>query len=179
MPEVHIAITRRVKTDCEQQFELLLHRFVKASMHCDGVTAVHILRPPPEAPSREVGILRSFASEAQADQFYASRLFSDWSRDVAALVEGEPTRRRLSGLEAFFRERERPLPPRWKMAIVTFCGVFPAVLLWSRVLPPLLTGLPHLLTAALVNAAVVASLTWLVMPRLTHLLHAWLHAPPH
>jgi antibiotic biosynthesis monooxygenase (ABM) superfamily enzyme len=90
------------------------------------------------------------------------------------MVVGEPQRRRLHGLEAFFRDTKHGPPPRWKMAIVTWMGVFPSVLLWSSLLPNLLSGLPHLLVVAIVNVFVVATLAWGVMPLLTRFFAGWL-----
>jgi antibiotic biosynthesis monooxygenase (ABM) superfamily enzyme len=110
-----------------------------------------------------------------AARFYESDLFRNWEERVSALVVGEPVRRRLHGLEAFFRETQRAPPPRWKMAIVTWIGVFPSVLLWSSLLPKVLSSLPSLAVVAIVNVFVVVTLTWGVMPLLTRIFAAWLH----
>ena len=61
------------------------------------------------------------------------------------------------------------------MAVVTWLGVYPSVLLWSAVLPQLLTSVPHLIVVAIVNIFVVATLAWIVMPLLTRVLASWLH----
>lgn len=175
MAEVHMAVTRKVKPGYESDFDSRLQEFAIASMHCEGMAGVHILRPPLESGSSEFGILRSFETEAHAQRFYDSELFANWNKQIAPLVDGHPIRRRLSGLEAFFRRERGPMPPRWKMALVTFLGVFPCVLIWSRVIPALMSELPSLLTAVIVNALVVATLTWLVMPLLTKTFHDWLH----
>ena len=175
MAEVHMAVTRKVKPGFEADFDVRLQEFAIASMHCEGMAGVHILRPPLESGSQEFGILRSFETEADAQGFYGSELFADWNQQIAGLVEGDPIRRRLSGLEAFFRNERGPMPPRWKMALVTFLGVFPSVLIWSRLVPALMGELPSLLAAVIVNALVVATLTWLVMPVLTKAFHRWLH----
>lgn len=176
MNDLHFAVTRRVRPGCEKEFEANLLDFARRSMHVEGMAGVHILRPAPDSSTREYGILRSFENQPSADAFYDSKLFGDWQNKIADLVEGEPHRRRLSGLEAFFRSGKGIMPPRWKMAIVTFLGVLPSVLLWSNVIPPLLAGTHWLITAAAVNVAVVCTLTWGVMPLLTKLFHAWLHA---
>jgi antibiotic biosynthesis monooxygenase (ABM) superfamily enzyme len=81
----------------------------------------------------------------------------------------------MHGLEAFFRDPQHAPPPRWKMAIITWLGVFPSVLLWSSTLPNVLTGLPSLVVVAIVNVFVVITLAWGVMPMLTRLFAAWLH----
>ena len=103
MPDIHIAVTRHVKPGLEDRFDELLRSFVKETMTAQGVTGVHLLRPPTGSESREFGILRSFDDESSAEQFYGSARFQAWTEQVADLVEGQPLRRRLSGLEAFFR----------------------------------------------------------------------------
>ena len=80
----------------------------------------------------------------------------------------------LHGLEAFFRDPQHSPPPRWKMAIVTWLGVFPSVLFWSSTLPKVLPGLPSLGVMAIINVFVVVTLAWGVMPLLTKLFAGWL-----
>jgi hypothetical protein len=61
------------------------------------------------------------------------------------------------------------------MAVVTWMGVFPSVLLWSSLLPKLLSSLPSLAVMAIVNVFVVVTLAWGVMPLLTRIFAGWLH----
>ena len=174
MPSVHIAITRRVLPGKEAEFDAKLMEFVRDSMTAEGMVGIHILRPVPNTGDREYGILRSFASDEAADDFYRSELFAGWLRDVAPLVEGEPLRRRLCGLEAFFRSGSGRLPPRWKMAAVTFLGVLPTALLWFNVVPAALPDQHWLVRLAATSVLMVATLTWVVMPQLTRLFRRWL-----
>lgn len=55
-------------------------------------------------------------------------MYRQYKADTAHLVEGEPMVRTLNGLEGFFRSGGYHLPPRWKMAIVTYLGVVPSVI---------------------------------------------------
>ncbi|MEM0927361.1 MAG: antibiotic biosynthesis monooxygenase, partial [Planctomycetota bacterium] len=177
MSGVHRAITRIVRKGCEDEFEEAIKRFVSKSMAHDGTTGAHLLRPTAKSRPREYGILRSFRDEEEMQRFYESDLFAEWQHEVADLVEGQPIYRNLHGLEAFFRVggRRQP-PPRWKMAVVTWLGVFPVVLLWSTLLAPMLSGRLHsIFVTAAVTLAAVVTLTWLVMPQLTKLFSTWLH----
>lgn len=175
MDGIHVAVTRQVKPGSEEEFEHALREFARESLREPGMTGVHLIEPVPGTNGCEYGILRSFDSEEASRRFYDSELFRQWQRRVDHLVIGDSAVRRLHGLEAFFRESKHA-PPRWKMAIVTWLGVFPSVLLWSSTLPRLLSGLPQLLIVAIVNVFVVVTLAWAVMPLLSKLLAGWLHA---
>ena len=67
---IHIAITRRVRPGCEAEFQQALREFFQASFAHGGVQGVHMLAPPPESELREYGILRTFASAAEREDFY-------------------------------------------------------------------------------------------------------------
>lgn len=175
MDVVHFAVTRQVKPGYEQAFEEALREFARESLRVPGTSGVHLIAPVPGTEGCEYGILRSFESEEASRRFYESELFSNWQKQVADMVVGEPIRRKLHGLEAFFRDTHHAPPPRWKMAVVTWMGVFPSVLLWSSLLPKVLSGLPSLAVVAIVNVFVVVTLAWGAMPLLTRTFAGWLH----
>lgn len=171
---IHMAITRRVRPGCEAEFQQALREFFQASFAHGGVWGASMLTPPPGSDSREFGILRTFADEAERDAFYASPLFQAWEARARTLTEGEPEYRQLQGLEAWFRSPGNP-PPRWKMAVATLLGVYPTSLLLSLTLGEALHGWPVAAKSLLIGAAMVALLTWVVMPFVTRILHHWLH----
>jgi antibiotic biosynthesis monooxygenase (ABM) superfamily enzyme len=177
MSRYHVAITRRIKLGREAEFEAALREFAKLSLHAPGVTGVHLVGPVPGSSSNEYGIMRSFESEAASREFYALPMYAEWEERVAPMVEGAPAVRQLHGLEAFFREAGLQPPPRWKMAVVTWLGVFPTVWLWSRTIPSFLDGVHPIAVMAVVNVFVVATLAWVAMPLLTKLFAKWLRPP--
>jgi antibiotic biosynthesis monooxygenase (ABM) superfamily enzyme len=137
---------------------------------------VQCLYPPPGSASSEYGILRSFANAADRDAFYGSACFKDWLARIAPMVESESTRRQLYGLEAWFRDPKEPMPPRWKMALLTWIAAWPASLLTQAVLALALgRNIPQVLEAALVAVGLVVILTWVAMPVLVRMAHPWLH----
>ena len=172
----HFAVTLRVRAGHEAEFTELLTRFAQRSLDYRGTTGVHLILPVPGTGDGEFGILRSFLSEQHSREFYESEMYQQYKMDTAHLVEGEPIIKPLTGLEAFFRNGGQRMPPRWKMAVVTYLGVFPSALFWSTILKPLLVGHHWLVVAMIGNAAVVATLAWAMMPLLTRLFHKWLHS---
>jgi uncharacterized protein len=172
---IHIAITRRVKPGCEAEFQSALREFFKTSFAHIGVYGASMLVPPPGSLSPEFGILRTFADAKERDAFYASPMFKTWEDRIKPLTEGDPVRRQLNGLEAWFRSPQNP-PPRWKMAIATYLGVVPVIMGLSLTIGPVVRSWNFILNNLVFNACVVALLTWVVMPLITRILHRWLHS---
>jgi antibiotic biosynthesis monooxygenase (ABM) superfamily enzyme len=171
---IHVAITRRIKPGCEQEFQAGLKEFFARSLTHTGVRGAAMLVPPPGSSSTEYGILRSFANAAERDAFYASPLYLDWKKRVTPLSDGEPEARELHGLEAFFRQDSPAPPARWKMAIATYLGVVPVVMGLALTLSPLIRSWNFVLYNLVFNSCVVVLLTWVVMPLITRTLHGWL-----
>jgi len=174
---IDIAITLRVRKSHVAEFERALCDFAHQSLAEPGARGVRCLYPPPGSVSTEYGILRSFASAADRDAFYQTALFKDWLTRIEPMVEGERSRRQVYGLEAWFRDTQEPMPPRWKMALLTWVAVWLASMLMRAILAPALgRDVPQVLEAALVAAGVVVILTWAAMPFLVRIAHAWLHS---
>ena len=171
---IHVAITRRIKPGCEQEFETALKEFFDNSLAQTGVQGAVMLVPPPGSSSTEYGIIRSFASAAERDSFYASPLYVEWKNRVAPLSEGEPKISDLHGLEAFFRISGANPPPRWKMAIATYIGVEIVTIPLALTLGRAVSGWSLWAANPLQNIFVVGLLTWVVMPVITKALSGWL-----
>ncbi len=173
---IHIAITVRVREPHVAEFQHALKDFAGRSLAEPGARGVQCLYPPPGSASTEYGILRSFANARDRDAFYGSAFFKDWLARIAPMVDGQSTRRQLYGLEAWFRDPKEPMPPRWKMALLTWIAAWPASLLTQTVLAPVVgSDVPQVLQAALVAAGLVVILTWVAMPFLVRIASPWLH----
>lgn len=171
---IHVAITRRVKEGKEQEFQDSLRRFLGESFVHGGVHGAGMITSLPGAHEREIGILRTFRDTAERDAFYASDLFKEWEQYASSVTEGEAHYHDLTGLEAFFRGSGNP-PPRWKMAVVTLMGVYPASLFLTYFVAPFIHTLPVPLKALIIAACMVGLLTWVIMPNLVKWVKPWLH----
>ena len=175
---LHIAITRRVRPENAAEFERLLTEFAGRTLSVPGSRGVHLLFPPPGSESNEYGILRSFANSAARDAFYSSALYRDWTAQIDHLVESEPIFRKLDGLEAWFRGPLLPMPPRWKMAVLTWIAVWPVSIAVPAALAPFYgPSVPFVIRAGVGAAGIVLVLTWVAMPLLVKLAHRWLRGP--
>lgn len=174
IPETtHLAIKVRVHPGKEAEFDDALTRFVQQTTDYRGVTGVHLQRPLEGDGSREFGIVRSFSSPTHCREFYATDYYKEYEAATASLRDGDIDFRPVQGIEALFRPAA-VAPPRWKMATVTWLGVFPASLLWSRLVGARLVMLHPVLVTAVVTMLVVATVVWCAMPTLTKLLRPWL-----
>lgn len=171
--QVVMAITRKVKQGREEEFESALEEFF-ANVRGEAPTEGQFYMRPASKDGSTYGILRAFNSTSDREAFYRSKAFQRWLRTVEPLVDGEPKYRELHGLEAFFPQRFIVHPPRWKMAIVTWLGVFPMVVMWANLLWPLTHSLHPVVATAIVAGLVVVSLAWGVMPLLTRFFSNWL-----
>jgi antibiotic biosynthesis monooxygenase (ABM) superfamily enzyme len=172
---IHIAITLRVRRSHVAEFERALTDFARRSLAEPGARGVHCIYPPPGSASTEYGLMRSVASAADRDAFYETILFKDWLARIEPMVEGKSTRRQLSGLEAWFRDGGEPMPPRWKMALLTWPAVWLVSMLVRAVVAPTLgPKLPQVLESGVVTAGVVVILAWIAMPFLVKIARPWL-----
>jgi len=171
---IHVAVVRKVRPGREAEFEVEIGRFFGAAAEA-GAKDAYLIRPIMGTRSREYGILRAFSNRDEMDRFYASDLYRRWNETIGPLVEGAPNRRELDGLDIFFRQAGKT-PPRWKMGIVTYLAVAPAVYVFSRLVSALFGRLPGLVAMLMVNICVVASLTWILMPLLVKAFRPWLQA---
>lgn len=176
---IHIAVTRRVKPGHEEAFEQAILQFIGNTLESSGSLGAQVIRPVPESGDRTYGILRTFRSAEDRDRFYGSDQFQSWIQTLDALCEPDGySQRELHGLEAFFYRLGRGQPPRWKMALLTWAGVWPSAYLISRLLGPFLPEqLPGWLSMGVSTACVVLLLAWGIMPMLVRWFHPWLHRP--
>ena len=173
---IHIAIMLRVRKSRVAEFQRALADFAHQSLAEPGARGVQTLYPPPGSVSTDYGILRSFASASEREAFYGSPLFKNWLAEIEPMVEGKSSPRQLSGLEAWFRDGGEPLPPRWKMALLTWPAVWFVSMLVRAILAPALgRNIPQVIESGLITAGVVATLTWVAMPLVVKIARPWLH----
>lgn len=170
---IHVAITRRVLAGKEEEFKQALRQFLGESFIHGGVHGAAMIGPLPGGNPRDMGILRTFDNDQQRQEFYASDLYKNWEAYASTLTEGETVHRDLTGLEAWFRYPSAP--PRWKMALITFAGVYPLSILLALLWGPVIRTTPVYVGSFFMAVSMVVLLTWVVMPNLIKFFKAWLH----
>jgi len=148
--------------------------FLQASRF-PGYLAAQLI--PPEVAGGEYQLIQRFAREADLTRWNGSKERAIWHERLRAVAEGDPEYRLLSGLDAWFGpEVVAPSspPPKWRMTVVSWMGIFPTVVFFLWAVSPFLQGLPFLLRTAIFTALVAVAMSYLVMPRLSRWMGWWL-----
>jgi len=166
---------RRALPHCAEAYEAVLRGMFADMRGFKGFQGAEYI-PPTEAGGEHQVIVR-FSTAADLAAWDASPLHATWMERTRTVAEGDPEYRLLSGLEAWFPQTvvsgPKP-PPRSRMAIITWLGIFPTVTLLQLIVAPFLAPLPLVLRMAVFTMLVVALMTWVVMPQLTRLLRGWI-----
>ncbi len=171
---VGVVVSCRVPPARAADFEDGLRELMRAAALQPGRIAADVLRGAAAPGGREYHVVYRFADEASLRAWEASPERQALIARIAPLFE-EAGRRELTGMEAWFDlPRGRPAPPRWRMALLTWLGIWPLVSLSLWLVVPHLVGLPFLLQTAANSALLVLAMTYLVMPWLARVAEPWL-----
>lgn len=176
---VMMLVSRRVKTGHEAEFERVMEQFIDTAVQFPGCLGGQLVHPGDEV-------------DIDDDLYHAVLAFTDpenlraWQNSperllglaaAAAYIEGQAVVREVSGLAHWFQAAtpRQVAPPRWKVAVVTWFGIFPTVYLLFVLLGGVLGSWPLLARIALLTVLVVTLMTWVVAPQLTRLFKPWLY----
>lgn len=175
--QVTAIISHVVRPGREQGYEEWFRGIAADARTFKGHLGVSTIRPHDHAHPEYVVILK-FDRYDNLKTWLESDVRRDWIERLQPLIEKPESIQTLTGLETWFSLPRQPLkapPPRHKMILVTWLGVFVTLAVVSRLLSPLLSGLPILLNQLVTTGLVVALLTYVIMPRLTQLFQRWLY----
>lgn len=174
---VTVTITRKAKSGHEAAFESALQVFIPKALGFPGHLGVHVQRPTPGTNGEYVVVIR-FASGKHWQEFQRWSDYLQWTNELQKLLETNPHVTEQCGLESWFTlpgAKTQPVLPRYKMALLTWLGVFPTSTALAWGLDPWLSSWSFLLRSLLFSGLMVAALTWLVMPLLTRVFRSFLY----
>ncbi len=170
---ITVAVTFRVMPGQNVAFERWAHEITVASRQYPGHLGGTWLRS-----GGMYHVVYRFATPALFNSWHNSpdrAHFLERLRPIAKLVTDE----NVTGMETWFElpdELGKPAPPRWKMVITTWIGVFPLLALLQWLVVPQIINLPLVIRVMVVTLIVVSVMTYVVMPRLARLLRRWLYS---
>lgn len=175
---VTVLITRRVEPAAAARFEAAMAGMLAAADGFPGHLGGQLIRPGEPGSGNEpmlYHVVFAFDDEAHLAAWESSPERAHWLAQIQPLTLGEQ-RDRVSGVEYWFQPPGPKAPPRWRVAAVTWLGIFPTVLFLFLTVAPMLEAWPLVPRVAVITILVVLIMTWLVAPRLTRWLSGWLHA---
>lgn len=168
-------VRRRAKPGCRAAYEALVRAMFEEARRFPGFLSAELI--PPAETDGEYQLVQRFATERDLERWNASPERAAWHERLRPVAEGDPAYRVLTGLEAWFAPAVVPAsvhPPRWRMTLVSWLGIFPTVSLLLAFVAPWLAEWPFLARTALLTALVAVLMAYVVMPRLTRGLAWWL-----
>jgi len=175
---VTVIVTRRVRPGKAAEFQRTMAGMMSAASAFAGHRGAFMV-PPETAEDGCWRVIFAFDTPTHLRSWTDSPQRQRWLGELAASTHGDAATRVLSGLETWFALPAAAVqspPPRWKMALVTWLGIFPLVLLISTTLTPALLRFVDVPLATLAATAVITvAMTWIVMPTLVRVLARWLY----
>jgi antibiotic biosynthesis monooxygenase (ABM) superfamily enzyme len=178
-PPVAMVFTHRVARDKEEAYLAWRRKTIAAQAHYPGYLATEFFKPHGTFQNEWVDIVR-YDNVDHLNHWIESEERKTLLRELDPIVESMHAHR-VTGLEGWFALNRGPeamvrVPPSWKQALAVLFALYPTVMVLNF-LGPLWHSLPFAEQMLIGNALSVASLTWLVMPRVSQFLNFWLAAP--
>jgi antibiotic biosynthesis monooxygenase (ABM) superfamily enzyme len=183
VPDALSEVTSIIRHDVKEQdhaaYEEWLREIVPVAARFPGHRGVNVIRPVKGATQYTVilhfdGIdnLRAWLDSAERRALIAKAL---------PLLGGEDAVEIKTGLEFWFTPPSRlQRAPPYKQFIVTFSVIYPLTILLPLLLNPLLERIEFVrifyVRQFFLDAAIVALITYVIMPRYTRLIAKWLYA---
>ncbi|MEY4676568.1 MAG: hypothetical protein RLZZ470_1075 [Pseudomonadota bacterium] len=173
---VTVLVSRRIKPGCEAAFENLMNNMMAVATDFPGHLGGQLVKPTELEPDL-YHVVFAFDSDAHLQNWQNSPARSLGLAAIDPLTEGPAQTRQVIGMAHWFMTGQgHSPPPRWKVAVVTWMGIFPTVLMLFILLGDLLAPWPLVPRVMLLTMLVVVIMTWVVAPQLTRWLKPWLHS---
>jgi antibiotic biosynthesis monooxygenase (ABM) superfamily enzyme len=173
---VTTTVTRRVKPGHEGAYEDFLAGIIGAAGSFPGYLGAEVSRP--DSSEGDYRITYKFDTADHLRRWLDSDEHTTWLARAEPHVAGPMQTQFLTGLETWFTLPGRsgaPPPPPYKMALLTWAAIFPLITGIVIALGPLLGPIPVVPRLGITTALTVPLMTWMVMPRMTWALRAWLY----
>ena len=172
-----ILITRRVFPGREGEYEAAMDEMIAAAGQFTGHLGGYVVRP---VTGDLYHTLFAFDSEAHRLAWMESAERVGRLEFIRSISDDVGESSVLTGLETWFSvsaAKGRAPPPKYKMAFVSWLGIFPLVLILSNTVAPWLAPIHPVLGVFGVTLCVVLAMTWVVMPLLARAFARWLYPP--
>jgi antibiotic biosynthesis monooxygenase (ABM) superfamily enzyme len=183
---VTVSITRHLDPGREAEMVSWMQAGIALAERFPGFLGAGWVRP--ERDSETWHVLYRFADAAALSSWESSHQRQWWRDSSSGLGVVESRVERRTGIEGWFDEpasrdvrdlRVAPsAPPRWKQAVVIWLAFFPLSLLVAWLFGKYTPDLALVERVLLSTLAMTPVMTYVVLPRMTKVLHWWLQGQP-
>lgn len=174
MSQVTRIVHRRTNSGQERQYENLIREMLAACSRTPGYLFSTVI--PPRVDGEEFHIVQCFSTQAALDAWASSKESAEWHKRLREVSDHDPEYRVFKTPDLWFSAtglQGEKQPARWRMAVLTWLGIFPTASLAVAILFPLLGDVPYIPRMMIVTALVVFAMYWFIMPRLLRWLGWW------
>lgn len=178
------SIKRRVKPECEAEYEQFLRDARERVKNFSGYLGADVLRPASGAATdgdgKEWEIILRFDGRHNLQKWLDSSELRRLLARADELTVGASKVERVNGLEAWFTLPARdgaPVPAKWKTAILSGAVIYILLQIVPPLLAPLAQQLPPSLETLVGVSIITPLMTWVLMPLVTRLFKSWLYPP--
>lgn len=172
---ITVVARRRVRAGSEQTYEAWLERLTQEAQAMPGYLGAQFQKPAAKG-APYVSVFR-FDSLTALEAFEQSDMRARYLAEIAPHVEADAIWERTTGLEVWFEAPKGTVvaqPSPHRMALVLIVVVFLLVLALNVALGPLIGHWPLALRLLVTVILQVLLMTYVIMPRVTRALAAWI-----
>ena len=171
-----VVVSRRVRKGQQEAFEALSSQMTERASRFPGYLGTAMFRPAsPDDP--EYRIVFKFRDRETLTAWEESEERDELLEQIESLLVQPSEREVTSGIVTWFTlPGQNPVqpPPKWKMTIVSWLALYPAVTLVFVIFGDLLAQVPLLLRTMIVTIVVMGLMSYVLMPRMTKWFAFWL-----
>ena len=171
-----VVVSRRVRKGQQEAFEALSSQMTERASRFPGYLGTAMFRPAsPDDPGYR--IVFKFRDRETLIAWEESEERAELLEQIESLLVQPSEREVTSGIVTWFTlPGQNPVqpPPKWKMTIVSWLALYPAVTLVFVIFGDLLAKVPLLLRTMIVTIVVMALMSYVLMPRMTKWFAFWL-----
>ncbi|WP_036591032.1 antibiotic biosynthesis monooxygenase [Oceanospirillum maris] len=174
---VTVVVSRRVKSGCEVEFEKLSTAMSEAATKFQGHLGSNMFRPA-STDDPEYRIVFKFRTPADLEKWQNSAERLAYLDNFEELLIEPAKTEVLSGMVTWFTlPGQNPVkpPPKYKMTLVSWLALYPAVSIIFLVFGDLLQPVPLLLRTMIITGFLMPLMSYILMPRFTRWFAFWLY----
>ncbi|CAI3957340.1 antibiotic biosynthesis monooxygenase [Alteromonas macleodii] len=174
---ITVIISRRVKPEMVKEFESLTSEMTERASRFPGYLGTTLFKPS-SSIDPEYRIMFKFQDMNSLQEWEGSSQRAEILEKIEDLLITTSEREQVSGLITWFTlPSTNPItpPPRYKMSLISWLALYPAVPLIFWLFESWLIEFPMFIRTFMVTALVIVLMTYLLMPFMTKRFAFWLY----